>query len=141
MCIKIFRKVSFGINVSYSMTKVLLKHLKLPLSVHSSTISVTRSESIVRTRNSSTEIGVQTDVRQNNGAGSEHSFVDEVTPSVSRKRKTSKEKYSKDVMEYLNSKDYLKTVLCCLPPKILKRRKVSPDALYAVDRDVASKCI
>jgi hypothetical protein len=140
MCIKIFPKVLSGMHNSYSVTKVLLKHLKVPISVHSSTISVTRPRSIVRNRNS-TEIGVQTDVRQNTGAGSEHSVTGEVTPSVNRKRKTSKEKYSKDVLEYLNSKDYLKSVLCSLPSRLLKRRKVPPDALYTADRDVASKCI
>jgi hypothetical protein len=85
-------------------------------------------------------MGVQTDVRQTAVARDEYSGTKNSTSGVNKKSEVSKEKFSKDVLEYLNSKDYLKSVLYCLPQKLLKRKKVRPDALYTVDRDVASKC-
>jgi hypothetical protein len=120
---------------SYSVTKVLLQEL----SIYSNTSSV-RNGLIVLNRTSSTEIGIQTDIRRTTVASDEYSGTKKRTSSVNQKSKGSKETFSKDILEYLNSKDYLKSVLCCLPQKLLKRRNNNPDALYTVDRDVASKC-
>jgi hypothetical protein len=140
MCIKIFPKVSTGVHNSYSVTKVLLQRLKVPIRVHS-TSSVKRPGSIIRNKNSSAEADIETDVKQNTTTENEDSITNEVTSSVNRKRKTPKETYSKEVLEFVNSKEYLKSVLCSLPSNLLKRKRATPDALYTVDRDIASKCI
>jgi hypothetical protein len=137
MCIKIFPKVSSGMHNSYSVTKVLLKHSKVLVSVNSLTSCVTRHGLMLLSRNY-TEMGVQTDVRQNTTTGDERLGTTK-SSNVNNKPKVSKERLSKDVLEYLNSKDSLKSVLCHLPQKLLKR-KAKPDALYTVDQDVASKC-
>ncbi|XP_021934048.1 dimethyladenosine transferase 2, mitochondrial isoform X2 [Zootermopsis nevadensis] len=102
MCLKMFRKVSSVMHNSYSVTKVLHKHLKVLVIFCRSTNSVTTPGLILRNRNSSTEIGVQTDIKQNTATGSEHVVTNE---------------------------------------KLLKRRKVAPDALYTVDRDVAKNLV
>lgn len=139
MCIKIFRKVSSGKHDTYCVTKVLFQYLEVPLSVKSRVSSVMH-EAIVPNRTSSTKVGIQTDIRQTAVTRDEYSGTKKSSSSVNCKSEGSKEKFSKDVLEYLNSKDYLKSVLYCLPQKLLKRKKSSPDALYTVDRDVASKC-
>lgn len=139
MCIKIFRKVSSGMRNTYCVTKVLFQYLEVPLSVCSSASSVMH-ELILLNRTSSTKVGIQTDTRQTTIARDEYSGTKKSTSSVNHKSEGSKGKFSKDVLEYLNSKDYLKSVLYCLPQKLLKRKKSNPDAVYTVDRDVASKC-
>jgi hypothetical protein len=139
MCIKIFTKVSSGMHSSYSVTEALFQRLEVPLSVYSSKSSV-RQGLILLNRTFSTQMRVQTDIRQTAVARAEYSGMKKSTSGVNKKSEISKEKFSKDVLEYLNSKDYLKSVLCCLPQKLLKRKKVKPDALYTIDRDVASKC-
>jgi hypothetical protein len=139
MCIKIFRKFSSAVRSTYCVTKVLFQYLEVPLSVYSN-ISPVMHELIVLTRTSSTKVGIQTDTRQTTIARDEYSGRKESTSSVNHKLEASKEKFSKDVLEYLNSKDYLKSVLHLLHQKLLKRKKSNPDALYTVDRDVASKC-
>lgn len=133
MCIKIFTKLSSGMRNSYCVTKVLFQYLE----VHSSKSSVMNGL-IVLSRTSSTIVGIQTNIRQTSIARDEYSGTKKSTSSVNHK---SKEKFSKDILEYLNSKDYLKSVLCCLPQKLLKRKKFNPDALYTVDRDVAKKLV
>jgi hypothetical protein len=135
MCIKIFTKLSSGMRNSYCVTKVLFQYLE----VHSSKSTVMHGL-IVLNRTSSTKVGIQTDIRQTTIARDGYSGTKNNISSVNHKSEGSKEKFSKDVLEYLNSKDYLKSVLCCLPQKLLKRKKVHPDVLYTVDRDVASKC-
>jgi hypothetical protein len=134
MCIKMFTKLSSGMRYSYCVTKVLFQYLE----VHSSTSSVMHGLMVLN-RTSSTKVGIQTDIRQTTIARDEYSGTKKSISNVNRKSECSKDKFSKDVLEYLNSKDYLKSVLCCLPQKLLKRKKV-PDALYTVDQDVASKC-
>jgi hypothetical protein len=139
MRIKIFTKVSPGMCSSYSGTKALFQRLEVPLSVYSSTSSV-RHGLILLNRTFSTKTGVQTDIRQTAVVRDEHSGRKNSTSGVNKKSGVSKEKFSKDVLEYLNSKDYLKPILCFLPQKLLKRKTDRPDALYTIDRDVASKC-
>jgi hypothetical protein len=116
---------------SYSVTKVLLKHIKVPLSVHDSTSPV---QLVVMTRNC-TQICVQGDITLSNTTREDY-----CRPIVSHKPLAPKEKVSKEIQKYLNSKDYLKPVLDYLPQKILKRRTKNIDVLYVVDRDIASKC-
>jgi hypothetical protein len=124
---------------SYSVTKVLFQRLEAPTGVYSSTCSV-RHGQIVVNKTFTTETGIRTDNRQTTVAGDIYSGTKKRTSGVNNKSQGSKEKFSKDVLEYLHSKDYLKSVLCCLPEKLLRRRKVNPEALYTIDRDVASKC-
>jgi hypothetical protein len=125
--------MSSGVRNSYSVTKVLLKHIKVPLSVRVSTSPVQPM-----TRNC-TQIGVQ-GITLSNTTREEYFGTKNCTPVVSHKPLAPKEKFSQDIQKYLNSKDYLKPVLGYLPQKILKRRKRNIDALYAVDRDIARKC-
>lgn len=137
MCIKIFPKISFGMRNSYSVTKVLLKHIKVPLSVPGSTSPV---QLVVMTRNC-TQTGVQSDITLNDTTGEEYLGTKKRTPVVNHKPAAPKEKFSQDILAYLNSKDYLKPVLGYLPQKILKRRKRNIDGLYTVDRDIAKKVV
>jgi hypothetical protein len=120
---------------SYSVTKVLLKHIKVPLNVHVSTSPV---QLVITTRNS-TQIGVQS-ITLSNTTREEYFGTKKCTPEVNHKPLAPKEKVSQDIQKYLNSKDYLKPVLGYLPQKILKCRKRNIDGLYAVDRDIARKC-
>jgi hypothetical protein len=136
MCVKIFAKVSSGMRNSYSVTKVLLKHIKVPLSVHVRTSPV---QLVVMTRNC-TQIGVQGGITLSNTTQEEYFGTKKCTSVVNHKPLARKEKLSQDVQKYLNSKDYLKPVVGHLPQKILKRRKKNIDVLYAVDRDIARKC-
>ncbi|PNF30306.1 hypothetical protein B7P43_G15016 [Cryptotermes secundus] len=140
MCIKIFRKVSSSMRNTYCVTKVLFQYLEVPLSVNIR-ISSVMHEAIVPNRTSATKVGIQTDIRQTAVARDAYSGTKKSTSSVNHKLEGSKEKFSKDVLEYLNSKDYLKSVLYCLPQKLLKRKRSNPDALYTVDRDVAKKLV
>ena len=135
MCIKIFPKISSGMRNSYSVTKVLLKHIKVPLSVHVRTNPV---QLVVMTR-SCTQIGVQGDIRLSNTTREEYFGTKKCTSVENHKPLAPKEKFSQDIQKYVNSKDYLKPVVGYLPQKILKRRKRNIDVLYAVDRDIARK--
>lgn len=121
---------------SYSVTKVLLKHMKVPLSVHVSTSPV---QLVVMTRNC-TQICVHGDITLSNTTREDYVGTKKCTPVVSDKPLAPKEKVSKEIQKYLNSKEYLKPLLGYLPPKILKRRARNTDVLYVVDRDIASKC-
>jgi hypothetical protein len=87
-----------------------------------------------------TQTGVQSDITLNDTTGEEYLGTKKRTPVVNHKPAAPKEKFSQDILAYLNSKDYLKPVLGYLPQKILKRRKRNIDGLYTVDRDIASKC-
>jgi len=136
MCIKVFPKIPSGMHNSYSVTKVLLKHIKVRLNVHVPTIPV---QLVVMTRNC-TQIGVQGDITLSNTTREEYFGTKKCTSVVNHKPLAPKEKFSQDIQKYLSSKDYLKPVLGYLPQKILKRRKRNIDALYAVDRDIARKC-
>lgn len=136
MCIKIFPKISSGMHNSYSVTKVLLKHIKVPLSVHVRTCPV---QLVVMSRNC-TQIGVQGDITLSNTTREEYFGTKKCTSVVNHKPFAPKERFSQDIQKYLNSKDYLKPVVGYLPQKILKRRKKNIDVLYAVDRDIAGKC-
>jgi hypothetical protein len=131
MCIKIFQKISSSVRNSYSVTKVLLKHIKVPLNVH---ISISPVQLVVTTRNSAQSITLSHTNRE------EYFGTKKCTPVVNHKPLAPKEKVSQDIQKYLNSKDYLKPVLGYLPQKILKCRKRNIDGLYAVDRDIARKC-
>jgi len=137
MCIKIFPKISSGMRNSYSVMKVLLKHIKVPLSVHVRTSPV---QLVVMSRNC-TQIGVQGDITLSNTTREEYFGTEKCTSVVNHKPFAPKEKFSQDIQKYLNSKDYLKPVVGYLPQKILKRRKRNIDVLYAVDRDIARKCM
>jgi hypothetical protein len=132
MCIKILS----GMRNSYSVTKVLLKHIKLPLNVH---VRTSPAQLVVRTRNC-TQICVQGDITLSNTTREEYFGTKKSTSVVNHKPLAPKEKLSQDIQKYLNSKDYLKPVVGYLPQKILKRRKRNIDVLYAVDRDIARKC-
>jgi len=136
MCIKIFPKISSGVRNSYSVTKVLLKHIKVLLSVHVRTSPV---QLAVMTRNC-TQIGVQGDITLSNTTREEYFGTKKCTSVVHHKPLAPKEKFSQDIQKYLNSKDYLKPVVGYLPQKIVKRRKINIDVLYTVDRDIARKC-
>ena len=135
MCIKIFSKISSGMRNSYSVTKVLLKHLKVPLSVHVRTSPV---KLVAMTRNC-TQIGVQDDITLSNTTREKYFSPKKCTSIVNHKTLAPKEKISQDIQKYLNSTDYLKPLVGYLPQKILKGRKRNIDVLYAVDRDIARK--
>lgn len=137
MCIKIFPKISSGMHNTYSVTKVLLKHIKVPLSVHVRTCPV---QLVVMSRNC-TQIGVQGDITLSNTTREEYFGTKKCTSVVNHKPFAPKERFSQDIQKYLNSKDYLKPVVGYLPQKILKRRKRNIDVLYAVDRDIAEKIV
>jgi hypothetical protein len=136
MCIKILTKIPSGMRYSYSVTKVLLKHIKVPLSVHVRTSPV---QLVVMTRNC-TQIGVQGDITPSNTTREEYFGTKKCTSVENHKPLAPKERFSQDIQKYVNSKDYLKPVVGYLPQKILKRRKKYIDVLYAVDRDIARKC-
>lgn len=121
---------------SYSVTKVLLKHLRVPSSVHVRTSPV---QLVVMTRNC-TQVGVQGDTTLSNTTREEYFGTKKCTSIVNHKPLAPKEKISQDIQKYLNSKDYLKPLVGYLPQKILKGRKRNIDVLYAVDRDIARKC-
>jgi hypothetical protein len=137
MCIKIFPKIASGMHNSYSVTKVLLKHIKIPLSVH---VSTTPMQLVVMPKNC-TQTGEQRNITLNNTTGEQYLGTKTSTRAVNLKPAAPKAKVSQDILEYLNSKDYLKPVLGYLPQKILKGRKLKADVFYTVDRDVAGKCM
>ena len=109
---------------SYCVAKTLFKYFKL--SDNQPCVYIYRNCTFYfLSRRFKTNMGVNVEVK---------SHVENFTESAETERKISLP--SKDVLEYMNSKSSLKSILSDLPSKIL-RRKMPRDSMYLVDEEVA----
>ncbi|XP_069688697.1 dimethyladenosine transferase 2, mitochondrial [Periplaneta americana] len=136
MCIKIFTK-NVSPHSSYSVIKVLLRQLNVVPTSTSDRYRILGS--FLMGRNYSTRTETQTNVVHNDTEGAK-TIKKKRIASESRKTKPSNTS-STEILDYMNSKPSLKSLLNHLPEKLLKRKRAKPDAFYAIDSDVANKLV
>ncbi|PSN55069.1 hypothetical protein C0J52_01870 [Blattella germanica] len=133
MCIKVISNLSFGFRNSYCVTRAIVNTLKIT-NLQRNKCSVMGYVPSILSKKISTQIECEPDIKDKKGNAQSEDRITQKGLEIKTKRRR---QTNKEILDYMNSKKSLKSVLNDLPEKILKRKKGTPEALYVVDKNVA----